>query len=46
MSISTDVCSPGYPTELTVSYPFYLDIPFFGQRSMILSSSAVMRCSG
>lgn len=46
LSISTDVCSPGYPTELTVSYPFYLDIPFFGQRSMTLSSSAVMRCSG
>ncbi len=46
LSVSTDVCSPGYPTALTVSYPFYLEIPFFGSRTMTLGATAVMRCSG
>ena len=46
VSVSTGVCSPGFPTELTASYPFELDIPFFGTRNLSLDSTAVMRCSG
>ncbi len=46
LSITTSACSPGYPTELTASYPFELDIPFFGTRNLDLGSTAVMRCSG
>ncbi len=46
VSVSTGVCSPGFPTELTASYPFELDIPFFGTRNLNLDSTAVMRCSG
>jgi Flp pilus assembly protein TadG len=46
MNIATEPCSPGYPTELSVSYPFFLDIPFFGSRTLTLGASAVMRCSG
>ncbi|HEX5631377.1 MAG TPA: TadE family protein [Acidimicrobiia bacterium] len=46
IGVSTEPCSPGYPTELTVTYPFNLDIPFFGARSLTLDATAVMRCSG
>ncbi len=46
LSITTGACSPGLPTELTASYPFELDIPFWGTRSLNLDSTAVMRCSG
>jgi len=46
VSVSTSACSPGYPTELTASYPFQLQIPFFGERQLDLDSTAVMRCSG
>lgn len=46
LSVSSGVCSPGFPTELTASYPFELDIPFFGTRNLNLNATAVMRCSG
>lgn len=46
VGVSTTPCSPGYPTQLTASYPFHLDIPFFGSRTMTLDATAVMRCSG
>ena len=46
MDIDTAPCSPGFPTELSVSYPFFLDIPFFGSRTLTLGATAVMRCSG
>jgi len=46
LSVSAGVCSPGYPTELIASYPFSLDIPFFGARNLMLDATAVMRCSG
>jgi Flp pilus assembly protein TadG len=46
LAVSTDSCLPGYPTSLTVSYPFHLEIPFFGSRDMTLDATAVMRCSG
>jgi Flp pilus assembly protein TadG len=46
IGVETRACSPGYPTELTASYPFELDIPFFGSRTLTLDATAVMRCSG
>ena len=46
ITINTGVCSPGYPTELTASYPFELDIPFWGTQNLDLNATAVMRCSG
>lgn len=46
VAVQTTPCSPGHPTELTASYPFHLDIPFFGTRTLTLGATAVMRCSG
>lgn len=46
VAVSTTPCSPGYPTEVRASYPFLLDIPFFGSRTLTLDATAVMRCSG
>ena len=36
----------GDPVEFTVSYEFDMSIPFFGQDTLNLESTAVMRCSG
>ncbi len=46
LSITPGACSPGFPTQLNASYPFELDIPFWGTRSLTLDATAVMRCSG
>jgi Flp pilus assembly protein TadG len=46
LSISTTECSPGYPTSVVASYPFFLSIPLVGERTLTLSSTAVMRCGG
>ncbi len=46
LTVSPGACDPGYPTQLTASYPFELTIPFFGSRSMTLDATAVMRCGG
>lgn len=46
LSITSTPCAPGYPTELSASYPFVIDIPFFGTRNLDLGATAVMRCSG
>jgi len=46
LSISTTECSPGYPTQVVASYPFFLSIPLVGERTLTLSSTAVMRCGG
>lgn len=46
ISVDTSDCSPGQPTTLTASYPFDLEIPFFGSRGLTLDATAVMRCSG
>ncbi len=46
LAVSPGPCTPGFPTELTASYPFQLDIPFFGTQSLNLGATAVMRCSG
>jgi Flp pilus assembly protein TadG len=46
LTISTAECSPGYPTQVVASYPFFLSIPLVGERTLTLSSTAVMRCGG
>ncbi|MBI5156782.1 MAG: pilus assembly protein [Acidimicrobiia bacterium] len=46
LSVSATACLPGFPTELTATYPFPIDIPFFGARNFMLDATAVMRCSG
>jgi Flp pilus assembly protein TadG len=46
MSVTTSDCSPGYPTELSASYPLAINIPFFGAQTLTLDATAVMRCSG
>ncbi|WKZ82600.1 MAG: pilus assembly protein [Acidimicrobiia bacterium] len=46
ISISTGACNEGEPTSVEASYPHAISIPFFGDRTMTLRSSAVMRCGG
>ncbi|HSM00953.1 MAG TPA: TadE family protein [Acidimicrobiia bacterium] len=46
LSITTGDCSPGYPTQVVASYPYFLSIPLVGERTLNLSSTAVMRCGG
>ncbi len=46
LSVTTGPCSPGFPTELTATYPVQIDIPFFGAQTLDLDATAVMRCSG
>lgn len=46
LGITTTECVPGYPTELTATYSFFLSIPFVGERTLTLNSTAVMRCGG
>jgi Flp pilus assembly protein TadG len=46
ISVSTTGCTPGDPTELTVQYPFTYDIPLFGNATINLTGTGVMRCGG
>jgi len=46
MNISTTACEPGEPTEVRVTYPFQLAIPFFSASSIDLTAVGVMRCEG
>jgi Flp pilus assembly protein TadG len=46
LTISTTACDPGYPTQVVASYPYFLSIPLVGERTLTLSSTAVMRCGG
>jgi Flp pilus assembly protein TadG len=46
MTITNTPCVPAQPTELTVSYAFTYEIPFFGTNTLTLESKGVMRCSG
>ncbi|MDH3730673.1 MAG: pilus assembly protein [Acidimicrobiia bacterium] len=46
MTITNTPCVPAQPTELTVSYPFTYEIPFFGTNTLTLQATGVMRCSG
>ena len=44
MSITSTVCDRGDPTSVTVEYPVAYSIPFFGSATIMLASTAVMRC--
>lgn len=46
ITVFTDACNPGYPTEVRASYPLTYDIPFFGSKTITLDATAVMRCGG
>jgi len=46
LTVVAQPCNPGYPTQVTASYPLTYDIPFFGSQTLILDSTAVMRCGG
>lgn len=46
LTVTTGECSPGYPTQVVASYPYFLSIPLVGERTLTLSSTAVMRCGG
>lgn len=46
LSVSSTVCDPGDPTTLTVNYVFSYQIPVFGDRTVNISETGVMRCGG
>ena len=47
MSFTSGSCdTDGDPVEFTIEYPFNYSIPFFGEDTLTLESTAVMRCSG
>jgi len=46
MIITNTPCVAEQPTELTITYPYSYEIPFFGSASATFSSTGVMRCSG
>ena len=46
MTFTTSVCDPGEPATMTISYPFQLRIPFFGNNNITIVAEGVMRCGG
>jgi Flp pilus assembly protein TadG len=46
MVITTSACDPGDPTTMTITYPFNLRIPFFGDNIVTIVTEGVMRCGG
>lgn len=46
ISVSTTACTPGQPTQVSLSYPFTYDIPLFGTNTITLNGTGVMRCGG
>jgi Flp pilus assembly protein TadG len=44
VTTSDDPCIPGEQAEVTASYPYTYDIPFFGDGTMTLTATGVMRC--
>lgn len=47
MTFTSGTCDVnGDPVEFTISYPFHYSIPLFGDNTITLESTAVMRCSG
>jgi len=43
---STSPCTSGSEASVTATYPFDLNIPFWGDESVTISATGVMRCSG
>lgn len=46
LTITTTACNSGFPTSLTATYPYTLDIPLWGIATIDLSATGVMRCGG
>jgi Flp pilus assembly protein TadG len=46
LSVTASSCDPGQPTDVSATYAMDISIPFFGERALNLSSTAVMRCGG
>ena len=46
LTVTSTVCDPGDPTTLTVNYVFTYQIPVFGDRTVNISETGVMRCGG
>lgn len=46
LTVSSTVCDPGDPTSVTVNYVFSYQIPVFGDRTVNISETGVMRCGG
>ena len=46
MTVTVTACNAGDPTEMNITYPFELSIPFFSSSTVVLSSKGVMRCGG
>ena len=46
LTVTSTACNPGDPTTLTVDYTFTYDIPVLGGRTVNISETGVMRCSG
>ncbi|MCP3975305.1 MAG: pilus assembly protein [bacterium] len=46
LTVSSTACTPGDPTTLTVNYVFTYQIPVFGDRTVNISETGVMRCGG
>ena len=43
---STSPCTSGEEASVTASYPFDLNVPFWGDHAITISATGVMRCSG
>ena len=43
---SDDPCTAGTPATVDASYPFDLNIPFWGNAAVTISARGVMRCGG
>lgn len=46
VSTSASPCTSGSEASVTATYPFDLNIPFWGDESVTISATGVMRCSG
>jgi hypothetical protein len=43
---SDSPCTSGDEASVTASYPFDLNVPFWGNQAITISATGVMRCSG
>jgi Flp pilus assembly protein TadG len=43
---SASPCAAGSEAKVTATYPFDLNVPFWGNHAITISATGVMRCSG
>lgn len=46
LAVTASNCDPGQPTNVQATYQMEISVPFFGDRTLSLNSTAVMRCGG